>query len=117
MSKSQGWLFSRVAVPGTKFPALPLFPITNLGTIMDINLKVLSEMLYLPAYLVSWLSVLMNEDKNPNFEQVSILISDMILLLAFSAVIHPYLKLVGILLLLYSYLHVRVLMKQDRTVC
>ena len=69
---------------------------------MDINLKVLSEMLYLPAYLVSWLSVLMNEDKNPNFEQVSILISDMILLLAFSAVIHPYLKLVGILLLLYS---------------
>ena len=41
------------------------------GTIMDINLKVLSEMPYLPAYLVSWLSVLMNEDKNPNFEQVS----------------------------------------------
>ena len=43
----------RVAVLGTKFPALPLFPTTNLGTIMDIISKVLSEMLYLPAYLCS----------------------------------------------------------------
>ena len=33
---------------GTKFPALPLFPTTNLGTIIDIISKVLSEMLYLP---------------------------------------------------------------------
>ena len=32
----------------TKFPALPLFPTTNLGTIIDIISKVLSEMLYLP---------------------------------------------------------------------
>ena len=42
-----------MAVLGTKFPALPLFPTTNLGTIMDIISKVLSEMLYLPAYLCS----------------------------------------------------------------
>ena len=55
---------------------------------MDINLKVLSEMPYLPAYLESLLSVLlMNEDKNLNLQQVSIFISDMILSLAFSAVI------------------------------
>ena len=37
-----------MAVPGTKFQPY------------------LSEMPYLPAYLVSWLSVLMNEEKNPN---------------------------------------------------
>ena len=42
-----------MAVLGTKFPALPLFPTTNLGTIMDIISKLLSEMLYLPAYLCS----------------------------------------------------------------